>query len=506
MDSDQSNSQDVSRDPAVLSALLSVAALDWREAPAPATAEEGPENWGAYDGLPPQVVLLDDGRTCRLLAPLAYRRPDGSHWPVPIGATLDGASIPRAFWSLIGGPFEGRYRNASIVHDRYCDTQERPWKDTHRMFYEAMRCSGVGLAKAKTMYYAVYRFGPRWDAPGQEGVRATTAVLGPVEAAELAADAEAIHVHHLDLDEIDALADARDLLALDRGAEGPAQAALDRARLLVVTGGQGKAEDLEAVAREAALLPPFVMRRFEKKRIRIVACRNGVTDFERSLAGVTPRGWEGTGKTWDDVPGTYLDSRKRVVIATIDDGGLRAVPTRASGLHGSESLTVHECLHGYDYSGGHAVLREDRFADARDADFDRLGSYERQDGRAGLEETFAESGARFVADRDALQTDWPHLFGYWQAGSVESAQTPGPAGGEEASEDRARSLGLAELRPAGEIVLDLRAEGEGGAIGHAQLTIAPGDPAHAALKAHLFAEEGLEGPGGRSVPFRPLTR
>lgn len=31
------------------------------------------------------------------------------------------------------------------------------------MFYEACRCGGVGAVPAKTMYYAVFHFGPRWQ-------------------------------------------------------------------------------------------------------------------------------------------------------------------------------------------------------------------------------------------------------------------------------------------------------------------------------------------------------
>ena len=31
------------------------------------------------------------------------------------------------------------------------------------MFYNAMRCSGVGPVEAKTMYYALLRFGRHWD-------------------------------------------------------------------------------------------------------------------------------------------------------------------------------------------------------------------------------------------------------------------------------------------------------------------------------------------------------
>ena len=33
------------------------------------------------------------------------------------------------------------------------------------MFYYAMRCSGVGATEAKTMYYALYKFGHHWKFP-----------------------------------------------------------------------------------------------------------------------------------------------------------------------------------------------------------------------------------------------------------------------------------------------------------------------------------------------------
>jgi hypothetical protein len=61
------------------------------------------------------------------------------------------------FWSIIGWPFERKYRAASIAHDHYCITETRTWRDTHRMFYEAMRCSGVRKTQATVMYCAVYR-------------------------------------------------------------------------------------------------------------------------------------------------------------------------------------------------------------------------------------------------------------------------------------------------------------------------------------------------------------
>jgi hypothetical protein len=76
---------------------------------------------------------------------------------------VNGASIPSAFWTFIGGPFEGKYRAASVVHDVGCEEMTATWEDVHRMFYEACLCGGVDEQMAKMLYYAVYHFGPRWD-------------------------------------------------------------------------------------------------------------------------------------------------------------------------------------------------------------------------------------------------------------------------------------------------------------------------------------------------------
>jgi hypothetical protein len=42
------------------------------------------------------------------------------------------------------------------------DQKTRPPRETDRMFYTAMRCSGVGALEAKTMYYSLLRFGRHW--------------------------------------------------------------------------------------------------------------------------------------------------------------------------------------------------------------------------------------------------------------------------------------------------------------------------------------------------------
>lgn len=113
--------------------------------------------------------FLEDGRKMRLLADYVYTDGGAKPWRAPIQAVVDGASIPQFLWSFIGGPFEGLYRKASVVHDVECDAKKEPWSAVHRMFFDAMRCSGVSEPRAKVMYAAVYHCGPRWG--DNQGIR-----------------------------------------------------------------------------------------------------------------------------------------------------------------------------------------------------------------------------------------------------------------------------------------------------------------------------------------------
>jgi hypothetical protein len=83
------------------------------------------QSFGTFVG---KVVTewLDDGRKMKLIEGFGYIDPSGVRWDAPAGWVVDGASIPRIGWSLIGGPFEGRYRNASVIHDIACDQKQRP--------------------------------------------------------------------------------------------------------------------------------------------------------------------------------------------------------------------------------------------------------------------------------------------------------------------------------------------------------------------------------------------
>lgn len=132
--------------------------------------------FGSFSGLP-TVTLLDDGRRVKLAAPFGFVDSKSVEWNVPIDAIVDGASIPRALWTLMGGPFEGKYRHASIVHDWYCDLRTRSWQAVHQVFYEGMRASGVSRPQALLLYGGVYWGGPRWSTTVVENTNLLTEYL-----------------------------------------------------------------------------------------------------------------------------------------------------------------------------------------------------------------------------------------------------------------------------------------------------------------------------------------
>jgi hypothetical protein len=131
------------------------------------SAEAQTAAFGRFDG-PVHVEFGADGRTMKLLQDVVYIDPSGLQWKARKGYATDGASIPRAFWTVVGAPFEGKYRNAAVIHDQYCSDSDhglRTWQDVHRMFYFALRTSGVTEVQAKVLYIAVLLGGPRWTKP-----------------------------------------------------------------------------------------------------------------------------------------------------------------------------------------------------------------------------------------------------------------------------------------------------------------------------------------------------
>lgn len=83
---------------------------------------------------------------------------------VPKAFLTDGASVPRAFWSIF--PPWGVYGQAAVVHDYLCierrltcDGNEKPkylpFEEIDKLFYQAMKASGTSVWKRSVIYAAV---------------------------------------------------------------------------------------------------------------------------------------------------------------------------------------------------------------------------------------------------------------------------------------------------------------------------------------------------------------
>lgn len=176
---------------------------------------------------------------------------------------------------------------------------------------------------------------------------------------------------------------------------------------LVINGGTGTDADREVVIAEMIKMPIEALAALKKGGIKVVVCRNSVTEVREDLKGVQPRGWP-DGMTWDTVPGLFDTANKRVIIAT--RGGV--VPPTGDG-HGASNLVLHEVGHAVGHAATTGGEDDPRFIEAREKDKAQLDSYEGQAGHPGIEETYAESFARFyggVADDARI---YPNLHAYW---------------------------------------------------------------------------------------------
>lgn len=104
-------------------------------------------------------------RLMKLLEDFSFLDSQGKMWTAPEGSIVDGASIPKFFTWIIGDPLVGDYRNASVIHDAYCKTQTRSYKETHEVFCEMLKELGLVSWKRNLMCFAVKSFGPRWSIP-----------------------------------------------------------------------------------------------------------------------------------------------------------------------------------------------------------------------------------------------------------------------------------------------------------------------------------------------------
>ncbi len=128
--------------------------------------------FGTFSGEPKTAWLTEDQADRRMkLVEAFWYKGKVMDVAVPKDYRIDGASIPRALWSLVGSPYTGDYRRASIVHDWACDDAKgdiTKRRAADRMFYYACRAGGCSWPQAVMLYIGV-RIGawldrvPRWQ-------------------------------------------------------------------------------------------------------------------------------------------------------------------------------------------------------------------------------------------------------------------------------------------------------------------------------------------------------
>ena len=106
----------------------------------------------------PLDTRLIGAQSFELLAPLVYENRLFIITVYP-GFDYDGASIPKAFWSVIGPPMGELYSRAACLHDAMYAAKIFDRKTCDKLFHEAMLSDGVDSATAKQMYLAVRGFG-----------------------------------------------------------------------------------------------------------------------------------------------------------------------------------------------------------------------------------------------------------------------------------------------------------------------------------------------------------
>lgn len=92
-----------------------------------------------------------------VVADFWFDDPRGRRWLAPAASKVDGASIPRALWSVVGSPYTGDYRRAAIVHDVTSRGKLTPARRlaADQMFYHACRAGGCGRVEATILYVGV---------------------------------------------------------------------------------------------------------------------------------------------------------------------------------------------------------------------------------------------------------------------------------------------------------------------------------------------------------------
>ncbi|WP_308302649.1 anthrax toxin lethal factor-related metalloendopeptidase [Bacillus sp. UMB0728] len=156
-------------------------------------------------------------------------------------------------------------------------------------------------------------------------------------------------------------------------------------------GSYDKGEADEILQRLETLPVPLLQQVYLNK-ISILLTNGPITDTSEFayLRGITPRGWEGTNKTWDDIPG--IGGTKTVAIRI-------GYSHRGAG-HGSINLELHELAHSLDSIVKNQISSGKVFTSIWENEKENL--FPKENYYTGYaEEFFAESFAMYYLDESS---------------------------------------------------------------------------------------------------------
>lgn len=110
-------------------------------------------------------------------------------------------------------------------------------------------------------------------------------------------------------------------------------------KIVVLPSGDYDIKEADAMVERLNKIPVHILSKLHEKNVKIKLTNDIITNEPelKYLKGVTPRGWEGTGLTWDDVPGV---SESIVVV--------RIGYSNTGHGHNSFNLEIHETMHAID--------------------------------------------------------------------------------------------------------------------------------------------------------------
>lgn len=175
--------------------------------------------------------------------------------------------------------------------------------------------------------------------------------------------------------------------------------------IVVLPKGDYNETEATAMMERLAKIPAALLKGLDAKGVKVKLVNGKITDDPEfaQYKGVTPRGWESTGLTWDDVPGVSTNN----VIVSIGH-------SKKGKGHNSYNLELHETLHAVD----RIVLNEI----SATAEFKEVWKKEanvkyKDDGYVSVYPTeyFAEVATLYLYNdktRDGLKKDMPLTYDF----------------------------------------------------------------------------------------------